>query len=100
MPKCGVYVCQVISDDVCYGGVINIGYNPTFGEQTLVAETHIFDFNRDIYGKPIKVNLIKFLRGEEKYANVDELSEQISKDVVKAKEVLVETAEARQRLLW
>jgi riboflavin kinase/FMN adenylyltransferase len=100
VPRRGVYVCQVISDDVCYGGVINIGYNPTFGEQTLIAETHIFDFNRDIYGKPIKVNLIKFLRGEEKYASIEELSAQISKDVIKAKEVLAETAEDRQHLLW
>lgn len=100
VPRRGVYVCQVISDNVCYGGVINIGYNPTFGEQTLVAETHIFDFNRDIYGKPIKVNLIKYLRGEEKYKSVDELSRQISKDVVKAKEVLAKTAEEGQRLAW
>jgi len=80
--------------------VINIGYNPTFGEQTLVAETHIFDFNRDIYGKPIKVNLIKFLRSEEKYANIDELATQISKDVSQAKQILAETAVEGHRLVW
>ncbi|MDJ0623021.1 MAG: bifunctional riboflavin kinase/FAD synthetase [Desulfocapsaceae bacterium] len=100
VPRRGVYVCQVVSDNVCYGGVINIGYNPTFGEQTLVAETHIFDFNRDIYGKPIKVNLIKFLRSEEKYANIDELSSQISRDVNLAKQILAETAVQGHRLVW
>lgn len=88
VPKRGVYVCQVISDGVCYGGVINIGYNPTFGEEKLVAETHIFEFNRDIYGKPIKVNLLKFVRDEVKFSGIKELSAQIELDVVKAKEVL------------
>ena len=100
VPKRGVYVCQVICDDVCYGGVINIGYNPTFGEDTLVAETHIFDFNRNIYGKPIKVNLIKFLRGEEKFDSVKELSEQISKDVLLAQNVLADTASDGRHLIW
>ncbi|MGI9569392.1 MAG: bifunctional riboflavin kinase/FAD synthetase, partial [Desulfobulbia bacterium] len=49
VPKHGVYVTQVICADRCYGGILNIGYNPTFGEEQLVAETHIFDFNEDIY---------------------------------------------------
>jgi riboflavin kinase / FMN adenylyltransferase len=64
----GVYATQVICDGTCYGGILNIGYNPTFGEGRLVAETHIFDFNKDIYGKPIKVNLLKFLRSERKFS--------------------------------
>ncbi len=58
VPKHGVYVTQVFCEDQYYGGILNIGYNPTFGEEQLVAETHIFDFNEDIYGKPIKVNLV------------------------------------------
>ena len=43
-PKPGVYVVQVIHQDQCYGGVMNIGYNPTFGGQDLGAEVHIFKF--------------------------------------------------------
>lgn len=100
VPRCGVYACQVVSEDVCYGGVINIGYNPTFGEETLVAETYIFDFNRDIYGKPIRVNLIKYLRGEKRYNNVEELAQQISLDVVQAREVLEHAGEEGQRYVW
>ncbi|MFH2122346.1 MAG: bifunctional riboflavin kinase/FAD synthetase [Pseudomonadota bacterium] len=88
IPKIGVYVSQVICDGKCYGGVLNIGYNPTFGEEKLVAETHIFDFNQDIYGKPIKVNLLQFLRGEQKFSGVQELAAQIARDVVQAKQVL------------
>lgn len=90
VPKHGVYVTQVICSGKCYGGILNIGYNPTFGEEQLVAETHIFDFSEDIYGKPIKVNLLKFLRSERKFAGAQELSQQIVKDVAVAKAVLAE----------
>jgi len=88
VPRIGVYVTQVICEGRCYGGVLNVGYNPTFGEQRLVAETHIFDFSKDIYGKPIKLNLLKFLRDERKYPGISELAEQISNDVIEAKKVL------------
>lgn len=88
VPRHGVYVSQVICDGKCYGGIINIGCNPTFGEQALVAETHIFDFNQDIYGKPIKVNLLEFLRSERKFKGIKELASQISKDVVRARQIL------------
>ncbi len=90
VPKHGVYVSQVICGGKCYGGVLNIGLNPTFGENKLLAETHIFDFNEDIYGKPIKINLLKYLRGEEKFSGIKELASQIGKDVVEAKRILSE----------
>ncbi len=90
-PKHGVYVTQVIYDGKCYGGVLNIGHNPTFaddGTPGISAETHIFDFNQDIYGKPIKVNLLRFLREEKKFSGPEELSKQIAADIEKAKQVL------------
>jgi riboflavin kinase/FMN adenylyltransferase len=90
VPKHGVYVTQVFCEGRYYGGILNIGYNPTFGEEQLVAETHIFDFNEDIYGKPIKVNLLKFLRSEKKFSGPQELAEQIGKDVLLAKKILAE----------
>lgn len=90
VPRHGVYVVQVICDGRCYGGVLNIGFNPTFGEAQLVAETHIFDFDKDIYGKPIKVNLLRFLRGEVKFNGPEELAKQISEDVLVAKKILSE----------
>ncbi|MCI5132020.1 MAG: riboflavin biosynthesis protein RibF, partial [Candidatus Electrothrix sp. EH2] len=94
-PKKGVYVTQVLHGDRVYGSVTNIGYNPTFGKNELLAETHIFDFNKDIYGHPIKLNLLRYLRGEVKFDSVDELSAQIRKDVAIAKQVLAEAAEER-----
>lgn len=96
-PKHGVYVAQVIYNGKCYGGVLNIGYNPTFGgEQHISAETHIFDFNQDIYGKPIKINLLQYLRGERKFSGVAELADQIARDIEEAKRVL---ANAQKELL-
>jgi riboflavin kinase / FMN adenylyltransferase len=100
IPKYGVYACQVISDGKCYGGVINIGFNPTFSENKLIAEVHIFDFNQDIYGKPIKVNLLQFLREERKFSGIEELSAQIARDVVCAKEILSQTTKQIDRFLW
>ncbi len=90
VPKHGVYVTQVSCEGRHYGGILNIGYNPTFGEEQLVAETHIFDFNEDIYGKPIKVNLLKFLRSERKFSGAKELAEQIGNDVILAKKILAQ----------
>jgi len=87
-PKRGVYVTQVIYGGKVYGGVSNIGYNPTFGDNKLVAETHIFDFNSDIYGHPIKINLLRYLRGEKKFNRIEELIAQIKLDIVTARQVL------------
>lgn len=80
-PKPGVYVTQVIADGRCHGGVLNIGSNPTFGGQRLGAEAHIFDFDKDIYGQPIKLNLIDRIRDEEKFSGPDELRARIAMDI-------------------
>jgi len=96
-PRHGVYVTQVIYNGKCYGGVLNIGYNPTFGEEKLSAETHIFDFNEDIYGEPIKINLLRFLRPEKKFSSPRELSDQITEDIKQAREVL--TSEEKEIIL-
>ncbi|MBU0482183.1 MAG: bifunctional riboflavin kinase/FAD synthetase [Proteobacteria bacterium] len=91
-PRHGVYVTQVIYGGKCYGGVLNIGRNPTFADHdhnpAVSAETHIFDFNQDIYGQPIKVNLLRFLRDEKKFSGPAELSRQIATDIEEAKRVL------------
>ncbi len=95
-PKRGVYVTQVTYDGKQYGGVSNIGYNPTFGDTSLVAETHIFDFNADIYGRPLKINLLRHLRGEIAFDGPESLARQIRRDIEVAHKVL---AKERQRRL-
>jgi riboflavin kinase/FMN adenylyltransferase len=96
-PKRGVYVTQVIYDGRQYGGVSNIGYNPTFGDTSLVAETHIFDFNADIYGRPLKINLLRHLRGEIRFSGPDALARQIRRDIEVAHKVLAR--ERRKKLI-
>ena len=51
-------------------------------------EVHILDFNEDIYGQNIRVNFVQRIRGEEKFSNISELSDQIKKDIEKAREIL------------
>lgn len=92
VPRKGVYATQVICEGKGYGGVLNIGYNPTFEEGQLVAETHIFDFDKDIYGKHIRLDLLEFIRDERKFSGVGELAEQIGRDVIEARRVLATNA--------
>jgi riboflavin kinase/FMN adenylyltransferase len=87
-PRHGVYVTQVIYDGKCYGGVLNIGLNPTFDGTQVSAETHIFDFNQDIYGKQIKINLLQYIRDEKKFSSPNELIQQIRLDIEAAHEIL------------
>jgi riboflavin kinase/FMN adenylyltransferase len=87
-PKTGVYAVTVECQSEQYKGVANIGYSPTFDDHIFTVEVHILDFDRDIYGEAIRVNFIKRLRAEKKFSGIDELSEQINKDVSHAREIL------------
>ena len=60
---------------------MNIGRNPTVDTGVLSVEANIFDFNEDIYGKVIFIEILENIRHEKKFESVDELKEQISKDV-------------------
>lgn len=88
MPRTGVYtsVCNVGGVD--YQAVSNLGRRPTFhDEKAFFLETHIFDFSEDIYGQEVRVSLKDFLRPEKKFSSVDELKEQIAKDIEASKSV-------------
>ena len=87
-PKNGVYAVTVELKDRKYKGVANIGYSPTFDDHVFMVEVHILDFNENIYGQQFRVNFIRRIRDERKFSDVSELSEQIKKDVVKAREIL------------
>lgn len=79
----GVYMAVVEYEKNMYLGIANFGYHPT--ESKLLApilETYILNFDEDIYGKILNVFLIKFLRGEKKFASLNELKKQIEKDKI------------------
>lgn len=81
IPLGGVYVARVLLGDKIYGGMANIGTNPTFGDVAKTRlETHIFDFAGDIYGRPLTVQFVKRVRGEVKFNSLDALKAQLAQD--------------------
>lgn len=87
MPHNGVYITKTLYNGKFYSSLTNIGFNPTFGDIARIsAETHILNFDLDIYRSNIEVFFLKKLRNEKKFKNAEELSEQIRKDVQAAKE--------------
>jgi len=87
-PKIGVYAVTVECKGGKFKGVANIGYSPTFDDHIFTVEAHILDFKENIYGQKIRVNFIDRLRDEKKFSNIAELSEQIKKDIIKARKIL------------
>lgn len=87
-PATGVYaVWASVGDDLC-PGVANIGYNPTFGNDFLSVEVHLFDFSGDIYGQDLRVQFVQRLRSEKKFNGLDELKSQIAKDIELGRTIL------------
>lgn len=85
----GVYVVRVIYNHNSYYGIANLGYNPSFNlADSMVFETHIFDFNEDIYGKKIEIELIDYIRSEKKFSSKELFLEQIEIDVQYAKTII------------
>lgn len=94
VPRYGVYAARV---EVLEGphrgshaGVASIGERPTFGVNAPNFEVHLFDFSGDLYGTPISVGLVQFLRSEEWFVSVEELIAQMDRDSRKARTVLAE----------
>lgn len=88
LPPNGVYVSNVFIDDEKFYAVTNIGVNPTVDGDELIVESHIFDFDREIYGKIAKVEILKQVRLEKKFNSLDELKAQIARDILQAKKYL------------
>jgi riboflavin kinase/FMN adenylyltransferase len=84
----GEHACHVDPFRV-YNGITNIGDNPTVNDKgNITIETNIFDFDRDIYGQIIKVELIEKIRGEKKFGSLDELKAQMTNDIENSKRIL------------
>jgi riboflavin kinase / FMN adenylyltransferase len=88
LPAMGVYAVYVWLKDERYAGVANIGIRPSFGESTPTVEAFIFDFDRDIYGQRVKIDLVEYLRPEMKFEGIEALVTQIGQDAAKARKAL------------
>src|SRR3989338_7811284 len=83
-PKFGVYKSEIFIPflNKKFKAITNFGIKPTIAHNSKpMFETHIFDFNQDIYGKKIIVELLDFMREERKFSSVEELKIQIVKDI-------------------
>ena len=88
LPKKGVYCVEVVYSGKKYFGISNFGVRPTVDGSKLLLETHIFNFDEEIYGKELTVRFLTFIRSEQKFGNFDLLTEQIKKDIETAKDYL------------
>lgn len=79
--KFGVYRSKIIADGSEYEGITNIGIRPTFKTDYIISETYIIGFSGNLYGKSVKIEPLKFVRGEVKFSSVDELKRQIAADI-------------------
>ena len=87
LPLFGVYITRTNIDGKWHNSISNIGVKPTFEERSApLIETNILDFEGDIYGQVVEVELICFLRPERKFESVDELKRQVKSDINKTRE--------------
>ena len=91
LPAQGVYAGRAITAAGTWLAAINIGPNPTFGEQTLKVEIHLIDFHGSLYGQPLAVDFLTRLRDIHPFPSVDALKTQLRNDVEQAKH-LAETS--------
>jgi riboflavin kinase/FMN adenylyltransferase len=89
-PPNGVYAVEVKQGAERLRGVVNIGVRPTIKDATgeRILEVHLFDFDRDIYGEDLEITFRRFLRKEQKFASLDELRAQITRDAEEARKIL------------
>ncbi len=82
LPPNGVYITETTVGESTYQGISNVGCKPTIaGGNPIGVETHIFDFNRNIYGSQVKVEFLKRVRPEYKFASLEELTAQMQEDI-------------------
>jgi riboflavin kinase/FMN adenylyltransferase len=88
LPGPGVYAGKLTLRGESYKGIINVGGRPTFGDGSFGVEVHIIEFKGNIYGEPIKIELVDRIRGIENFASFSRLAERIKEDSKEADKIL------------
>lgn len=88
IPADGVYAVQVRHDNRLYGGMLNIGNNPTVNGKHTTIEVNIFDFNKDIYEENATIYFLERLRDEVKFGGLEELKAQLAIDKINSLNIL------------
>lgn len=85
VPERGVYACVVYVGEQTHAACTNVGVAPTFERGESRIEAHLLDFGGDLYGRVIDVLFLHRIRGERRFSGVEELKEQITRDVEEAR---------------
>ena len=88
LPRIGVYAATVEIDGQLFNAIANIGTRPTVNGESVLLEAHILNFNKDLYGKRLRVKLVTFIRPEIRFNSMNELKDQIVLDVQTVKRIL------------
>jgi riboflavin kinase/FMN adenylyltransferase len=88
LPPNGVYAVRVILGKECLPAVASLGIKPTFSGKQFSIEAHIFDFDRDIYGEPLRLEFIEWIREEKSFPDAQALVAQINRDAEQARRIL------------
>ena len=80
VPKYGVYESRAEVDGKLYKSFTNIGIRPSYRLEAPLAETHIFNFDGNLYGKTVRIELLNYLREEKTFSSLDELKAQLTYD--------------------
>lgn len=87
IPKIGVYAVTSIIQGKKICGMMNIGFNPTVAGKKMTIEVNFFDFNEDLYGDFLQIEVLERLRDEKKFESLQELKNQLAKDALSAKSI-------------
>jgi riboflavin kinase/FMN adenylyltransferase len=87
-PQNGVYLVQCHWDNQKYFGMMNVGKRPTISGKETQIETYFFDFDGDLYGKKLNINLLEKIRDEQKYDSLESLGNQLSIDQKSCRELI------------
>ncbi|WP_456458060.1 bifunctional riboflavin kinase/FAD synthetase [Reichenbachiella sp.] len=90
IPKDGAYAVRARVNNQWHKGMLNVGIRPTVGGLHRVIETHLFDFDEQIYNQPIQIEFVKNLRDEKKFDSLEELKTQLQKDKITSLHLLKE----------
>lgn len=98
-PRLGVYAVRVHrpSKGDHFVGVANVGKRPTFDKTDVLLEAHLFDFDDDLYGEPLQVDFVSYIRSERKFDGIESLKAQIAQDCGTAKLALANPDNAVDR---
>lgn len=88
LPCDGVFFIKTQYNGSCYYGMMNVGFRPTLEGEERSFEVHLFDFNQDLYGEILQVDLLELIRKEKKFASLEELKAKLQEDQAKCRRLI------------